>query len=209
MKPAKELVQEFIALQRGYASTPRAMVTRERYRNVFQSGLIKDLDLDSEALREPLIEHVGSIPILASFLYPYIEHAQEIDLGRTLIMVSVHDIGETKLGDVLTYKKTNKEEDEEMAMAQTLLHSHFYPYLEEMEKRETFDAKFAKAVDALAPIIHELDLPEVTVQRFKHWGFNVEDIKRKKTMLFEWDHVMRGIFDFCVCELDGLSKQEK
>jgi len=39
--------------------------------------------------------HVGHLPVIASYLHQFCEHKDSIDLGRTLMMLAIHDIGET------------------------------------------------------------------------------------------------------------------
>lgn len=110
---AKAIVDNLIALQRAYSFTFRVLITEERYRLV-ESGSLQEYTFESESLREPLIEHVGHLPIIASYLHPYIAHEDEVDLGRVLIMLSIHDIGETVVGDMLTYSKTDSHAEQEI-----------------------------------------------------------------------------------------------
>ncbi|MGD0729330.1 MAG: HD domain-containing protein [Candidatus Micrarchaeaceae archaeon] len=194
----KKITEDLIKLQRAYSFTPRAMVTEERYRNLVESGILKDYTYDSLAIREPLIEHVGNLPIIASYLHPYIEHKNEVDLGRALIMLSVHDIGETKVGDILTYAKQESHVESEFKVARELLPDYLYAYFEEIEKRETMDAKFAKSVDSIAPLLHEMPLPKVTLDRFKHHNFGIENIIAKKKAHFEWDTVLKSMFEYII-----------
>lgn len=188
-----ELIQKLIDLQNGYAAVPRAIVTGERLRHALAS-MARIIDVEDEMLREPLIEHVGHLPIIASFLHPHIEHSKDVDLGRVLTMLSIHDIGETVLGDTLTYAKNKKQTEEENEVARKLLNRAHIPLFEEFELRESFDAKFAKSVDAMAPFLHEIDKPKLTRKRFVHWKFNSKHIEAKKRPLFEWDAVLKAMF---------------
>ncbi|MFA5021547.1 MAG: HD domain-containing protein [Patescibacteria group bacterium] len=189
---AKELIQKLLDLQSAYASTYRSAATAERMKHVLSH--FKDVDFLAEKNREPLIEHVGHLPIIASFLYPYIEHKKEINLGRVLIMLAIHDIGETVTGDILTFKKEKAHNLKESKVAKKILPKEYLPYYEEFELRESFDAKFAKAIDALAPDLHELSIPKVSKARFKALGFNSEIIEKKKTIYFVWDKTLAEIF---------------
>ena len=60
-------------------------------------------DFNDEMIRESLLEHVGCLPIIACFLHPYLD--KKVDLGRVLIMLTVHDIGEIETGDEMTFTK--------------------------------------------------------------------------------------------------------
>jgi 5'-deoxynucleotidase YfbR-like HD superfamily hydrolase len=193
-----EITESLLKLQQAYAATPRAIVTQERFHGLVDSGILKDFTYDSALIREPLIEHVGHLPIIASYLHRYIEHKDQVDLGRVLIMLSVHDIGETKDGDVITFAKQSSDVEGEFAVARALLPAYLYAYYEEIEKQESLDAKFANSVDSIAPILHEMVLPEVTLARFKHYNFGVEKIIAKKRGHYEWDSVLLAIFEYLI-----------
>ena len=204
-----KIVENLIKLQQAYAFTFRATVTEERYKGLVDSGLINDFTYDSEFIREPLIEHVGHLPIIASYLHPYIEHQNDVDLGRVLIMLSVHDIGETEVGDILTYTKPDSHVDLEFEAARKLLPDYLYKYFLEVEERETLDAKFAKAVDSVAPFLNEMVLPKVTLERFEHHNFNVEKIVAKKKEYFEWDSVLIDIFEYLMDKYRQMERDQQ
>ncbi|MBT3690392.1 HD domain-containing protein [bacterium] len=200
MNSGKELVTELIKLQTKYTKTDRAITTREKYEAFYLNKFVKELDFNNKLLRESLIEHVGHLPIIATFLYPHIENRDKIDLGKTLLMLAIHDIGETEVGDVITYKKTKEHQNLEIAAAKNILDESYIDIFQEFEDVESLEAKFAKAIDSLAPLLHEVDLPDVTAKRFKYFGFNEETIIKKKRPLFIWDSVLLGIFDYCIEE---------
>ncbi len=191
----ERLANQLLEHQSKYASVSRWIPTEERYKRLIQSGLITEWNYDNEAVREPLIEHVGHLPIIAVFLHQHIEHCEEVNLGRVLIMLAIHDIGETEVGDVLTYNKTSKVEESELAAAKRLLPPSLFGLFSEFEERETVDAKFAKAVDSIAPILREITLPpEVISGRFEYYNFNKDMIVNKKRPHFEWDKVLLEMF---------------
>lgn len=192
---AKELIQNLINLQNAYAHTFRMISTSERLGHALARERTGSIDVRAESVREPLLEHVGHLPVIASFLYTRIAHSKKIDLGRVLIMLSIHDIGETITGDVLTYKKTAAQDKEECEAARTLLSAELRPYFDEFEKRETLDAKYAKSVDALAPFLHELNTANLTRKRLAVFEFDSEQIEAKKRILFDWDPVLRDMFE--------------
>jgi putative hydrolase of HD superfamily len=192
------ITENLIDLQRAYAGVSRLIITEERYHKLIKSGLIKEYDDGLESIREPLIEHVGHLPIIASYLHPLIEHSSEVDLGRALIMLSVHDIGETKVGDVLTFSKIAAQVDLETEVARSLLTDPLYEYFEEMEREETLDAKFAKAVDSLAPLLHEVTLFETTSGKHKHHHLDATMIINNKKSHLEWDNVLIEIFEHLI-----------
>jgi 5'-deoxynucleotidase YfbR-like HD superfamily hydrolase len=191
-----KITDDLIALQRSYSSTFRVLITEERYRLV-ESGSLTDYTFDTEALREPLIEHVGHLPIIASYLHQYIAHKDDVDLGRVLTILSIHDIGETVVGDMLTYRKTEAHAQSEVIAAKKILPKYLYAYFEEMEARETLDAKFAKSVDSLGPILHDMTFPpKILGERYKYLNFNVDKIIAKKQSHFDWDPVLQQMFGY-------------
>lgn len=195
-KGATEIVDRFFTLQQNYALEARWIVSPERYKRIVETGMITGWEPDNEATREPLLEHVGHLPVIATFLYPYAEHKDKIDLGRVLIMLAVHDIGETEEGDVFAYDKTDGDQKNEFEAARQLLPPELFAYFEEFEKWESMDAKFAKAVDAFAPLFHELAIPaEITKKRFKMYGFGVDKIEKRKRPHVVWDENLNAIFD--------------
>lgn len=196
----KSLVGEFLELQKAYAHTTRALVTSERYKHIALAGLIEKGDLGNEVLRESLLEHVGHLPVLATFLYPHIEHSSEVHIGHTLAMLAVHDIGETKTGDIFAYHKTTGDEEHEMRVAREVLNPTLHHLLDEYDAGETPDARYARSIDALAPNIREVDMPRVTMKRFKSLGATVDDVIEKKRKLHEWDTVLLEIFDTCMTQ---------
>lgn len=196
----KKILDELIELQRAYSSTYRAITTEERYNNLIASRLIKDFTYDSNYIREPLLEHSGHLPVIASYLWPHIQHQKKVDLGRVMVMLSIHDIGEIEIGDVITYHKSKTHEEKELITAKKILSKEMFDYFIEFENQDTTDAKFAKAVDALAPELHELALPQVTKERFKHFNFNTDSIIEKKEKYFVWDGVLKQLFDAMISE---------
>lgn len=190
----KKVLEDFLKLQRSYQFERRTLMTKERFVSVAKSDPERGLNITDESLNEPLIEHVGHLPIIASYFYPYLENVAKIDLGRVLVMLSVHDIGETELGDVFAYTKSATDEKAEVEAARKLIHPSLLSYFEEYEALETFDAKYAKAVDAIAPMVHGIDLPKLTFERFLLLGADLEDIRKKKGDLFSWDTTMQSLY---------------
>lgn len=105
-------------------------------------------------IRETLMEHVGSLPILASLLYPYINDT-DVDLGRALAMLSIHDIGEIVTGDTNTFLKESDSMEEDAA-ARKLIHPSLIYLYDEFQALETKTAKFAKSIDKINPNIVDL-----------------------------------------------------
>jgi len=192
----EEIIKRLLELQTQYARVFRITVTNERLRNALIAGE-KNIDLKEKRLREPLLEHVGHLPVIATFLHSKIENYKKVDLGKVLIMLAIHDIGETIVGDVLTFKKDIDHEKRESEAAHKILSKDLVEYYKEFELSESLDAKFAQAVDILGPFLYELESPNMTKRRFSENGFDVNTVVEKKRKYFEWDSVLLSIFDFC------------
>lgn len=120
-------------------------------------------------IRESLLEHVGSLPIIASQLYPYIDDP-EVNLAHALALLSIHDIGELATGDEITFTKKKGKTDNEQEEALKLLHPSLHGMYREIEGRTTRTAQFAKAIDKITPDIIDLITPaEISVVRYKHF----------------------------------------
>lgn len=196
----KEILEGLIKLQRNYSVTYRAIVTEERYNNIVKSGLLKKVDYTEKAIKEPLIEHVGNLPVTAAYLHQFIENKDKVDLEKTLAILSVHDIGETEVGDMFCFAKTESHAEAEREAAKKLLPDYQFRYFEEYEGGDSFEAKFARATDKLAPLVHEIMLPEVTAERFKIYNYDTNKIIEKRWKYFEWDKVLKGVFEQVVEE---------
>jgi 5'-deoxynucleotidase YfbR-like HD superfamily hydrolase len=191
-----ELIEKLLDLQTAYARVFRTTVTNERLRNAINNG--EEIDYNQKKLREPLLEHIGHLPMIASFLHSHIENSSKVNLGRAHIMLSIHDIGETVVGDVMTFKKTEKEDQEEREEAEKILSKELLEYYNEFDKCQSLDAKFARAIDTLGPFLYELESPNMTRKRFVDCGITSKIIEDKKKKYFEWDSVLFEIYNICI-----------
>lgn len=124
---------------------------------------------EDSLVRETLIEHIGSLPIVAIAMYPYIEDPQ-VNLGDALTMLAIHDIGELITGDEMTFTKKADAKNPEKAAALKLLHSEYHDMYEAVESQSTPTARFAKAIDKITPDIFDYLTPmDITFERFKHF----------------------------------------
>ena len=84
----------------------------------------------------------------------------EADMDRVLKMCLIHDLGEAFTGDVPAFEKTASNEQEEKRLLYDWVASlpgdiakEMLSLYDEMEKRETLEAKIYKAVDGLEAVI--------------------------------------------------------
>ena len=181
-----ETLDKIIALYKGYSEEHRA--STQPFHLNRAKNLIKDYEYktDDYLVREPLIEHTGSLPIVATAIYPHIDNPK-VDLGRALIMLAIHDIGELGVGDEITFTKKNENADGEKAHAFKLLDSSMHSTYLEMEERTTDTARFAKAVDKMTPDIVDLMTPaDVTVARYK--AFTKKEPEEIVALIKEFKH---------------------
>lgn len=132
----------------------------------------------SEGRQESVAEHAYQMALMALLLHPHLEH--EVDLGRTLEIVLVHDLVEAEAGDVVFFDtgeaKAQKAAREEAAIAhlRAMLPAptgqRVYELWHEFEAGETAEAQFAGALDHL----------EVQIQH------NLADFS-------SWEEVERGL----------------
>ncbi|MBP9686841.1 MAG: HD domain-containing protein [Candidatus Doudnabacteria bacterium] len=95
-----QILNALIKLHKDYALVHRRAISYDKYK------ILDITSVDQTRILESLLEHVGSLPVVATFLYPYLEQKEKVDLGRTLTMLAIHDIGEIIVGDAHSHRKT-------------------------------------------------------------------------------------------------------
>lgn len=172
-------------------------------------GQIKDYTYhpDDELVRETLIEHIGSLPMLATALYPYIDDS-EVDLGKSLIMMAIHDIGELITGDEMVFTKSANSHAAERKAALKLLNPIYHEAYNDAETKNSKSAKFAKSIDKINPdIIDYLTPPEITKWRYKKYvGIEpdqiIDTIVKHKRPYMLWNPFMTDFHVFLMEQLD-------
>lgn len=107
-------------------------------------------------------EHSWHVALCALMLNEYSNEA--IDINRVVKMLLIHDLGEIGSGDRIVYQALSDAEkmDEKNSLKDTLnilpphLASEFIELWEEFESGLTSDAKFAKSIDRLPPLLHNI-----------------------------------------------------
>lgn len=92
-RQASELLTQLEFLFEKYSNEPRAMTQPYILQCVADKVAGYRYDPDDVLVCEMLIEHVGSLPMVATAFYPHIQDSS-VDLGKALIMIAIHDIGE-------------------------------------------------------------------------------------------------------------------
>ena len=107
--------------------------------------------------RESVAEHCWLMTLAAFWMK---DEFPEADMYRVLKMCLIHDLGEAFTGDVPAFEKTASNEQEEKRLLYGWVASlpggtaqEMLSLYDEMEKRETLEAKIYKAVDGLEAVI--------------------------------------------------------
>lgn len=130
----------------------------DKQKNIFRQNHLAD-----NSRRENDAEHAWHMAVMA---YLFREYADEdIDISKVILMCLIHDVVEIEAGDTYAYDeeaKKSQREREEIAKKHIfgMLPSDQGRELEtlfnEFEAQETAEAKFAKAMDNLQPVLlHE------------------------------------------------------
>ena len=114
--------------------------------------------------QENSAEHSWHIAVQAMTLQEYAE--EPVDISRVINMLLLHDIVEIDAGDTFAFASSNElsgQEAKELAAAQRLFGllpptqaEAFKALWLEFEQAQTPDARFAKAMDCLLPVIQNM-----------------------------------------------------
>lgn len=117
-------------------------------------------DRSMEDSTESVAEHVYGMLVLANYFLPLEDPDQKINRATLYEMILFHDIDEIETGDMLGYRKTDADRAHELeAMKRTLkkaptvMQELMTARVEEYEAKETPEAKFAKALDKIEPLV--------------------------------------------------------
>ena len=129
----------------------------DQVKSVFRNTILLD-----QSRRENDAEHSWHMAVCAMLLLEY-ANDKNIDMGRTLKMILLHDVIEIYSGDTFAYDPAGIEtQDERERLAADRLFSllpadqndEFRSIWDEFEERSTSEAKFAHSVDRFMPIYH-------------------------------------------------------
>ena len=169
----------------------------DRLKTVLRRTLLTD-----RSRHENSAEHSWHIALMAVVLA---EHAaEEVDVGRVVRMLLVHDVVEIDAGDTYVYDAVaalDKAEREERAAKRLFgmlpddQAAEVRALWDEFETRATPEARFAHAVDRLQPILHNFATEGVAWRRHGVTADRVEAINRHMAEGSEnlWQHARRLI----------------
>ena len=106
---------------------------------------------------ESVAEHCWMMTLMAFFMR---DEFPEADMDKVMRMCVIHDLGEAFTGDIPSFEKTAEQERDEEARLRQWVESLPQPQrremtrlYDEMERRETLEAKIYKAIDGLEAVI--------------------------------------------------------
>jgi len=108
-------------------------------------------------------EHSWHVCISALMLKDYAN--DPINIDRVIKMLLIHDLGEIDAGDTIIYaSETQENKDKEEAGVKRLLDmlpigqgAQYLDLWREFELGESHDAKYAKAIDRVPPLLHNIN----------------------------------------------------
>ena len=125
-----------------------------------EKNILRQTYLSGNGRRENDAEHAWHMAVMSYLLKEYSN--EEIDIARVMIMCLIHDIVEIDAGDTFAYDDKGKEsqrEREEKAADRIFgllpddQRDELRAVFEEFEAQETPEAKFARAMDNVQPLM--------------------------------------------------------
>ncbi len=167
------------------------IVEIEKLKNVIRKT--KPVGLDRF---ENSAEHSWHVALSAIMLK---DHAsQPINIDRVIKMLLVHDLGEIDAGDKIIYEsETSEQKQKELdgierlfAMLPNNLSNEFTNLWVEFEAGESVDAVYAKAIDRVPPLLHNIhgeghSWKTHRIPKEKVYGLNGERIAKASKPLWE------------------------
>jgi putative hydrolase of HD superfamily len=152
-------------------------------------------------------EHSWHLAIAALLLA---EHAnQPVDTSRVIRMALVHDLVEIDAGDTFIYdtagnlEKAAKEEkaaDRIFGLLPSDQRDEWRALWNELEQRETAEAKFANALDRLLPVLHNYF---TDARSWKEHGITREQALMKNAVVGEGSETVWNLVETLICDALG------
>ncbi|WIK67392.1 HD domain-containing protein [Globicatella sanguinis] len=103
----------------------------------------------------------------------------EVDFQKVMVMIIIHDLGECFTGDIPAFEKKDQDRKTEEELLHQWIATIPEPYqtemlalYNEMEAKETLEAKVYKAIDSLEALIQH-NLSDLTTWTEHEKGFNL------------------------------------
>lgn len=159
--------------------------------------VLRQSPLVAERRRENDAEHSWHLALMVPLLAEYAD--EPIDVGRTVELVLLHDLVEIYAGDTFLYDAAGQQDQQarEQTAADRLFAllpedqcRRFRELWDEFEARQTAEARFAKAMDRLQPLLLNFNNCGGT---WKTPGVTDADVRRRKSVIADastelWDY---------------------
>ena len=108
-------------------------------------------------------EHSWQVALTSEILKEY--YPKELDMEKVMLMLLIHDLGEIYAGDTWTFDEegkanSHKKELESIKQLLNILPDSQYSYMHdlwlEFEHGKSHEARYARVIDALVPLINHL-----------------------------------------------------
>jgi putative hydrolase of HD superfamily len=158
------------------------IVEIDKLKTILRRTLIID-----RSRRENDAEHSWHLATMALVLSEYAEPG--VDIGRVIQMLLWHDLVEIDAGDTFLYDVAGTEDKEarEQQAADRLFGllpaeqgTAFRALWEEFEARQTPDAKFARALDRVQPMLHNFHTQGGT---WREYGVTLDQVLARKALV--------------------------
>lgn len=136
------------------------IIELDKLKGVYRQALVK---LDKNRF-ENSAEHSWHISLTAQILQEYA--VEEINISRVMTMLLIHDIVEIDAGDMFAFSNDSEhalQEEKEIAAATRIFgllpqeqYQNYQQLWFEFEQAESVDARFAKAMDRILPLIQNM-----------------------------------------------------
>lgn len=130
----------------------------------------------SKGRHESVAEHTWMMSLMAFFLR---DEFPEVDFQKVMVMIIIHDLGECFTGDIPAFEKKDQDRKTEEELLHQWIATIPEPYqtemlalYNEMEAKETLEAKVYKAIDSLEALIQH-NLSDLTTWTGHEKEFNL------------------------------------
>lgn len=172
----KTLIEDLMKLLDLYESTRRSHLSRDTY--LWTKKWNPDTKVSDRHVRESLLEHVWTLPVIATYLHPLIDST--IDIWHVLKLLSVHDIWEIIAWEVITFDTNATTDTNELTAATLLLPAYQLERYKEFLEHETLESKFAHSVDRFCATINTLRSNiEAEKERWKINSITIQKVRNK------------------------------
>jgi putative hydrolase of HD superfamily len=182
-------------------------VEKLRVLYVLKKEIRYELQRKEESHTESVAEHIYAIHCLIDYFLPIENPQGDWDELKIHQMAQYHDIDEIETGDIVGYKKTEKDYEAENEAAQIVinklpdsLQGLVQNLMTEFDEQITIESKFVKALDKLESVLHMYDydgknfLHRIKYSRKDHQKYKKDYIEKFPSM-DRFENVMAEVFE--------------